>query len=131
MIMQNLPVLIVLCPLLGALICPVISYLSRITGRVVVFVMAFCSFVMSILQVVQVMDAETGEIHYWMGNWKPPFGIEFVIDPLNAVILVLIAFMGCLGVLFGVPFQQGKSRFKNAGYFSILSLLITGLLGMT
>ncbi|MBR3786162.1 MAG: monovalent cation/H+ antiporter subunit D family protein, partial [Firmicutes bacterium] len=113
------------------LICPVISYLSRITGRVVVFAMAFCSFVMSILQVMQVMDAETGEIHYWMGNWKPPYGIEFVIDPLNAVILVLIAFMGCLSILFGVPFQQGKSRFKNAGYFSILSLLITGLLGMT
>lgn len=129
MIIQHLPVLIVLCPLFGALICPMISYISRISGRVVVAVLTFCALVMSVMQLLQVKN--TGEIHYWMGNWKPPYGIEFVIDPLNAVILVLIALMGFLTVLFGVPFQMGKSRFKNAGYFSILSLLITGLLGMT
>ena len=129
MIIENLPVLIVLCPLFGALICPMISYVSRITGRVVVALMIFCSLVMSVMQLQQVM--EVGKIRYWMGNWEPPYGIEFVIDPLNAVILVLITLMGFLSVLFGVPFQQGKSRFKNAGYFSILSLLVTGLLGMT
>lgn len=129
MIMQNLPVLIVLCPLFGALICPMISYFSRISGRVIVSALVFCSFVMALMQLLQVADA--GEIHYWMGNWKPPYGIEFVIDPLNAIILVLITLMGFLSTLFGIPFLMGQSRFKNAGYFSILALLITGLLGMT
>ena len=129
MITQNLPVLIVLCPLFGALLCPIISYKSRITGRVVVIALIFCSLVMSVMQLMQILDV--GEIHYWMGNWKPPYGIEFVIDPLNAVIVVLIALMGFLSSIFAVPFQQGKSRFKNSGYFSILSLLVTGLLGMT
>ncbi len=129
MITQNLPILIVLCPLFGALICPLVSYVSRVSGRTIISVMVFCSFVMAVMQLLQV--AETGEIHYWMGNWKPPYGIEFVIDPLNAVILVLITLMGFLSTLFGIPFQQGLSRFKNAGYFSILALLITGLLGMT
>ena len=129
MITQNLPVLIVLCPLFGALICPMISYFSRISGRVIVSALVFCSFVMTLMQLMQVADA--GEIHYWMGNWKPPYGIEFVIDPLNAIILVLITLIGFLSTIFGIPFLMGQSRFKNAGYFSILALLITGLLGMT
>ncbi len=129
MIIENLPILIVICPLLGALSCPVISYFSRITGRVVVSVLVFCSLAMSVMQVLQVMNAK--EIHYWMGNWQPPYGIEFVIDPLNSVLIVLITLMGFLGTLYGMAFQRGLSRFKSAGYYSILALLVTGLLGMT
>lgn len=129
MIMENLPILIVVCPLFGAVLCPMISYISRVSGRVLVSALAFCSFLMAVMQLLQVK--ELGEIHYWMGNWQPPYGIEFAIDPLNALIIVMISLMGFLSTLFSMPFLDGYSRFKSAGYYSILSLLITGLLGMT
>jgi multicomponent Na+:H+ antiporter subunit D len=38
----------------------------------------------------------SGPVHYYLGSWMPPWGIEFVIDPLNALMLVavtLIAFL--------------------------------------
>ncbi len=129
MLMTNLPILIVVLPLFGALLCPIISYFNRVAARAVVTALVFCSFVLALTQLVNI--GTTGEIHYWMGNWKPPYGIEFVIDPLNALIITLIALMGFLSCLYGMPFQRGVSRFKSAGYYSILSLLVVGLLGMT
>lgn len=39
-VMSNLPVLIIFCPLLGALVCPVISWFNRKAGRWTVTAMA-------------------------------------------------------------------------------------------
>lgn len=128
-VMSNLPVLIIFCPLLGALVCPLISWFSRVAGRWFVTAMAGLSLVFAVLQLQQV--TVSGQIHYWFGNWEPPYGIEFSIDSLNAVILVLISLMGFLSTLYGMPFIEGNSRFRSAGYYAVLSLLITGLLGMT
>lgn len=128
-VMSNLPVLIIFCPLLGALVCPVISWFNRKAGRWTVTAMAGLSLVLAVLQLRQI--TEIGPIHYWFGNWKPPYGIEFSIDSLSGVLLVLICFMGFLSTLYSMPLLEGNSRFRSAGYYSILSLLITGLLGMT
>lgn len=126
---SNLPILIVICPLFGALLCPVLSWFSHTAGRIVTQIMATASFVFAVLQLWQI--TVHGKIHYWFGNWQPPYGIEFSIDSINAVLLVLISLMGLMSLFFSEPFFRGMSRFKTAGYFSVLSLLITGLLGMT
>ncbi len=128
-LMSNLPVLVVFCPLLGALTCPLISRFHQKAGRWTVTALAGLSLVFAILQLWQV--TKTGEIHYWFGNWEPPYGIEFSIDSLNGVLLVLISFMGFLSTLYGMPFWEGTGRVRSAGYYAVLSLLITGLLGMT
>lgn len=127
--MENIPVLIIFCPLMGALLCPIISYFSRRAGRWTVAVLITASFVMSVIQLKRI--TQNGAVHYWFGNWEPPYGIEFSLDSLNGVILVLISLMGLLSCIYSMPFYKGQSRFKSAGYFSILSLLITGLMGMT
>ena len=43
------------------------------------------SFVGSVLLLGEVMA--TGDIHYWMGNWQPPLGIEFVVDHENKYLI--------------------------------------------
>lgn len=126
---RNLPILVVICPLFGALLCPVLSWFSHTAGRIVTQIMAAASFVFAVMQLWQI--TKQGKIHYWFGNWQPPYGIEFSIDSINAVLLVLISLMGLMSLFFSVPFFKGVSRFKTAGYFSVLSLLVTGLLGMT
>lgn len=51
---------------------------------------------------------------YWFGNWKPPYGIEFALDSLNGVIVVLICIMGLISTIYSMPFFDGFSRFKTA-----------------
>ncbi|MGN0659940.1 MAG: complex I subunit 5 family protein [Emergencia sp.] len=127
--LDNLPVLVVLCPLLGALFCPLVSWFDKKAGRWTVTLFAGASLVLSVIQLYRITTE--GEIHYWFGGWQPPLGIEFSLDSLNGVILVLISFMGFLSTLYSMPFQENIRGFKSAGYYTVLSLLITGLLGMT
>lgn len=126
---HNLPVIIIISPLLGALMCPIISYFNRTAGRWFVTSTAALSFVGSVHLLFNVASEE--KIRYWFGNWEPPLGVEFTVDSLSGVMLVLISFMGFLSTIYGMPFHKKSSRFKSAGYYSILSLLITGMLGMT
>ncbi len=127
--MQHSPVLIVIFPLFAALICPIISYFSRVTGRVLVSAATFVSLIMAILQLNKIVHE--GEIHYWFGGYEPPYGIEFSIDSLSGTILVLITVIGFLSTVYSMPFYKKASRFRSSGYYSMLSLLICGLLGMT
>ncbi|MDX9719805.1 MAG: proton-conducting transporter membrane subunit [Myxococcota bacterium] len=41
-----------------------------------------------------------GSLHMSMGNWAAPFGIEFVIDPLAAGMILVTAVMGLSALLF-------------------------------
>lgn len=127
--MENLPVLIVILPLMGAMLCPIICYFNRNAGKWLITGAMSASLIMSVMQLSQIL--KSGEIHYWFGNWKPPYGIEFALDSLNGVIVVLICFMGLVSTIYSMPFFDGFSRFKTAGYYSVLSLLVTGLLGMS
>ncbi len=128
-VINNLPVLVVFCPLFGALLCPILSWFNRQAGRWFVTAASGLALIFSVMLLRQI--SADGPVHYWFGNWAPPYGIEFSIDSLNGVLLVLICFMGFLSTLYSMPFIEGKSRFRSSGYYSILSLLITGLIGMT
>ncbi len=129
LIIANLPVLVPLLPMLGALVCPLISHFSRSAGRLAVIVLVGCSFLLSIVQLERIV--EQGHISYWFGGWEPPYGIEFSLDALSGVLLVLISGIGFLSAVYSLPFMKGKSRFRSFGYYSLLSMLICGLLGMT
>ncbi|MGF6375886.1 multicomponent Na+:H+ antiporter subunit D [Clostridiales Family XIII bacterium PM5-7] len=125
----NLPILVVLCPLFGALFCPVASWINKRAGQAVVVLFMVAALVLSILQLREIVT--TGELHYWFGNWQPPYGIEFALDSLSGVLVVLICAMGLLSVIYSMAFYKNESKFKSCGYFSIISMLVTGLIGMT
>ncbi len=130
--MTHLPVLIVIIPLCGAVLCPLLSHFSPAAGKKAVIGALFVSFCLSILQLAAVV--QSGEaLHYYLGGWKPPYGIEFVIDGVNGIIIVLVSFIGAMTALFSSPFEEADKTapFKSAGYYSILSFLVTGLLGLS
>ncbi len=127
MLMRNLPVLIVLSPLCAALLCLLLTGINRYLGRTVVVLATLASLVMSVIQLREVVAG--GPIHYAIGNYKPPFGIEFVIDSVNALVIVMITVIGFLTVLFAENFGDRRPVVKG-GANTILALLITGLLGM-
>ena len=89
---QHCPVLIVLLPLTAALLCLLFSKFNKNLGSWLVIGSIAGSLACS-LQVLHQTLTSGEAIHYWMGNWEPPLGIEFVIDPLSAVMAVLITFI--------------------------------------
>jgi multicomponent Na+:H+ antiporter subunit D len=94
---QQLPAIIVIAPL-------VISFLiffsglwhKRIAYPLAVMAMSICLLAsVGILQWV-IVD---GTISYWLGGWQPPWGIEYRIDHLNAVMLVIVSVLGLLATV--------------------------------
>ena len=129
---EHVPVLIVIIPLCGAVLCPLLSRFGHSLGKRTVIVALFASFCLSLVQLAAVI--QSGEaLHYWLGGWQPPYGIEFVIDGVNGIIIVLVSFIGFMTALFSSPFEGGdkSAPFRSAGYYSILCFLVIGLLGLS
>jgi len=83
----------------------------------------------AIVTLAQVM--KTGPISYRLGGWPPPFGIEYVIDHLNGLVLVTIALVSFLAVIFAKLSVEKELPDKIPQFYTLFVLLVTGLLGMT
>lgn len=127
--MEHLPAVIVFSPFLAALLCPFASAISKTLGQ---WTAAFFTGISLVLSIVLLYNIhQSGEIAYWFGGWVPPYGIEFAVDSLSAVILVLVCTIGFLTIIYGMPFMKEETRQTSSGYYAVLSLLISGLLGNT
>jgi multicomponent Na+:H+ antiporter subunit D len=75
----------------------------------------------------------TGEpAHYHLGGWSPPWGIEYVVDHLNGLILVAIAVVSLLAAIYGKrTIEREIQAAKHAPFYALFLLQVTGLFGMT
>lgn len=71
-----------------------------------------------------------GTIHYRLGSWAPPWGIEFVIDHLNAFMLVIVSFISLVVAIYSKRSIEQELPTKTVSFYSIYLLLVTGLLGI-
>lgn len=128
---QHFPVLIVLLPLSAALLSPFFSYFHKQAGKWVAIASLFGAFVCSAGLLMQTVQDGGQAIHYWMGNWAPPLGIEFVVDPVNAIIVTMITFLAMMTAIFSTPFLKKANWLYMGGYYTLMALLCVGLSGMT
>jgi multicomponent Na+:H+ antiporter subunit D len=78
------------------------------------------------------MVQQHGEIHYWLGMWEPPWGIEFVVDNLNAYVAIIVTFMAIAAAIYSKRnVEQELPEHKIPTFYTLFLLNITGLLGMT
>jgi multicomponent Na+:H+ antiporter subunit D len=125
---SQLPILQVLVPLLGAVL---VAFMRRGTSAfaltlVVSWVLPFIAVAM-LLQVLA-----TGPISYQLGGWRPPIGIEYRVDVLNAMLLTLISVVGAVIAPYArrsVALEIDAS--KQAWFYCMYLLCLTGLLGVT
>lgn len=129
---EHLPVLIVLLPVSAALLCPLISKFNINAGKRTVISALFLSVICAAVQLIRVVKA--GEpIHYFLGGWNPFIGIEFVIDGLNGIIILLVAVISWTTALFSSPYEKLErdgNTIRSSGYYTMIALLAVGLLGM-
>ena len=112
--MSNIPVLIVLLPLSAALLCMAFTLVHRRLGRDLVLLSLGASLVLSVIQLKQVIHK--GAVSYRFGGYAVPYGIEFRIDSISAVMLVMIFTIGLSTALFCMSFEaKDGNRIKIGG----------------
>lgn len=125
----QIPVLIVVIPLLSAFaVCLVGCFNRRLCQPLTVLALAgscWASFA-TLGQVIR-----TGVIHYRLGGWAPPMGIEYVVDHLNALVLVVVTSVALLAAIFSKKSVEEDLPTRINLFYPLYLLLVTGLLGMT
>lgn len=132
---NHMPVLVIALPLSAALLCTFLSKIHKLLGKGLVVASLAGSFLCSLFLLIQTVNMHihlgTHEIHYAMGNWEAPIGIEFVIDPLNATLAMFIAFLALCTAIFSSKFIKDKAWLSSGGFYTLIGLLTVGLCGMT
>ncbi|WP_100656789.1 monovalent cation/H+ antiporter subunit D family protein [Alteromonas flava] len=123
----QLTVLLVVLPL----ICAPITAMLRGKG-----VAWFLSFVLSLvcfgLSLWLLADVVGGKVlHYELGGWRPPWGIEYQIDALNALIAVIVTAMASLAMLYAPKSVEKEiSEHVVPLFYATFQLCLLGLLGI-
>ena len=126
-IIKNLPILVVLTPLMMSLIVVLIS--NNFLSWLLTLFTTLITFIFSIL-LYQEVYIHT-EISYALGNWVPPLGIEYLIDKVSIIPIIIIALISFLATFFAskiMPAEINNSSISKV--YSLWLLAIAGLIGL-
>ena len=98
-IMPHLPVLQVAIPLIAAPICVLFTFGGhrKLAWLFTLAVSWMCFLIAGALLSRVLLDTD---ISYAIGNWPPPFGIEYRVDPINAFVLLIISGISAIALPF-------------------------------
>jgi len=128
-VVDHFPVLIVVGSLLSAITIFIAGWINRKTACTISIATLLGQFIASLFILHHVMTI--GPIHYRLGGWAPPWGIEYVVDALNAYVLVILLFLGLVCVIYSKRNIEHELPQKVVSFYTIYQLLITGLCGIT
>lgn len=128
MITQS-PALLIIIPLIASLVCLLLGMFRRgLCQPFVVAVLGACVILSFDIMGTVLSD---GVIRYRLGGWEPPWGIEYLIDHLNAFIAIIITSISFIVAIFSrKSIEQELPEGKIIYFYTIYLLLITGLLGI-
>ncbi|MDH3598521.1 MAG: monovalent cation/H+ antiporter subunit D family protein [Candidatus Tectomicrobia bacterium] len=122
------PVLIVVIPLLMAVLVPLLALRSAKWARSLMLLALLGSMTCAATTLAQTLS--TGPWHYQLGGWEPPWGIEYVLDPLSSGMALLISTVAILVGVYAGPHLSGWTASRSGIFSSLFLLLTTGLLGI-
>jgi multicomponent Na+:H+ antiporter subunit D len=126
-IASNLPVLLIVLPMVAAPLCVLVR--NRRLAYGVALIASWAVFAMSVALVVKV--SESGPIHYDIGNWAPPYGIEYVVDRFSSFVMLFVSAMGAIVLTYApASINQEIPRSKHYLFHATYLLCLTGLMGM-
>ncbi len=127
MIQNNLPVLMIVLPMITAPLCVLVG--SRRAAYVMSLVASIATFAMAISMLVTV--TQSGPIHYDIGGWKPPYGIEYVVDALSGFVMMFVSGIAAITLIYAPPSVEKEiPQSKHYLFYATFMLCLTGLLGM-
>ena len=126
--MTQLPILQVLIPLLGAPLCALLR--QRRVAWLLFVAAASGALVCALLLARRVSQGEV--LRYALGGWPAPAGIEYVIDPVNAPMLALVATVALIVAVYArasVELEIEPHRIPL--FYACMCLCLAGMLGVT
>lgn len=127
MLVTHAAVLLVVIPLILAAVCVFMpngrsAWVLAVLGSIA---SALCALVL-LLQV-----GVSGVVSYHLGGFAPPLGIEFRVDALNVLFLLLVTGIGVLAAIFSWPTVSAEIRSEKHRLFYAAHLIcFTGLTGV-
>jgi multicomponent Na+:H+ antiporter subunit D len=122
------PALVVVIPLIFAFLTLLFGWWRKGLCYPITITALALSFLASIHVLYTVLT--TGTIHYYLGKWKPPWGIEYVVDHLNAFVLVIVSFISLVTAISSRKVVEGELPEKVLYFYCIFLLQVTGFLGI-
>ncbi|HDH87775.1 MAG TPA: monovalent cation/H+ antiporter subunit D family protein [Desulfobacteraceae bacterium] len=127
--MLQAPVLIVVIPLMFTFVALIFGLWKKGLCYPIVLIALSLSF-LATLQTLNIVIT-SGIIHYRLGNWNPPWGIEYVVDYLNAFVLPVISFVAIMVAIYSKKSVEKELSDKVVYFYCIFLLQVTGFLGIT
>lgn len=126
---SHLPALQVVLPLLAA---PLTVALRRPgLAFAVALTASWAALAISIALALQVHGGG-GPISYAIGDWAPPLGIEYRVDALSSVMLVLVAGMAAVVLPYArASIEREVPPQQHYLFYTMFLLCMTGLLGIS
>lgn len=125
---SNLHMYVMIAPLLAAL---AVNLLGRLDRRwIAPCVVGSLTFAFGGALVVLGKVLEYGRISYTVGHWKPPYGIELVIDHLSGLMLVLVTLVALIASFSSLKSAEQELPGKEHFFFTLYLILIAGLCGL-
>ena len=124
----HLPALQVVLPLLAAPLTVLLRRRALAYG--VALVASWAALAVAVMLWMQV--ASGGTISYAIGNWPPPWGIEYRVDELSAFVLVLVAGIAAVVLPYSrASIEAEVSPQQHYLFYTMFLLCLAGLLGIT
>lgn len=123
----HLPVLLIVLPLLGALTAALTR--RRLVAWGVALCVTWIVFLGSLVLLRRVL--RDGVVTYSLGGWGAPLGIDYRVDALNALFLVVVTGVAAVVTIPGwltAPGEMGPHRIRF--FHAVYLLCLTGLLGI-
>ena len=125
---DHLPLLVFLIPFLAAISLPMIGLIRRRWCWAVavgsLLLMTFATW-----RALLVVWAD-GPIRYFWGGWEPPYGVEWLLDGLSAVVLFMISGLSLLAVIYARPSVERFFPGRTVPFYTLVLLLISSLAGI-
>jgi multicomponent Na+:H+ antiporter subunit D len=122
------PALVVVVPLIFAFLSLLFGWWRKALSYPITIIAISVSFLASIHCLYTVLT--TGIIHYHLGTWDPPWGIEYVVDHLNGFILVIVSFVSLMVAISSKKVVEKELPGKVVYFYTIFLLQVTGFLGI-
>jgi multicomponent Na+:H+ antiporter subunit D len=128
LITNNSPVLIPLLFIAAAMLLPIIAWKRYNLAWPFTVLVSLTSVVIAAFNVTRVM--EHGVIHYHLGDWAPPVGIEYVLDHLSAFVILVINAVALLVLVHSKIMVKVDMPGKEMPYYTAALLMLCGFNGI-
>lgn len=125
---EHAPIIVVVIPLISSFLCPLIGKLKRQLA----YFWAVFALSLSALAAIRTLWAviTSGTIHYRLGGWMPPFGIEYVVDHLNGMMLVVVTMVALVVAVYSRKSVEKEMSERTVYFYTVFLLQATGFLGI-